>query len=143
MQIVNGQARRDQVALNTPAELAIRNAMTALNDVDASHPFLTEVAVMLEMALNQLADYVELTPAELEPWAEESRKYRESRAAIKPFDDLWPKQLNAESSRRLTIHWEKCKGHTDFSFGYFCSAITDEPVPPFPKHNCQIIYPST
>lgn len=51
--------RRARLDLNTPAEIAIREAMLAVEDVGA-HPLLTEAADLLGKARNKVADYVDL-----------------------------------------------------------------------------------
>lgn len=55
--------RRCQLWLNTPAELAIRNAIDAVERVGA-HPLLTESVILLGQALERLADYVDQRPAD-------------------------------------------------------------------------------
>lgn len=50
--------RRDRLDKNTPAELAIRAAVDAVEVVGA-HPMLTEVVILLDHARRRLADYVD------------------------------------------------------------------------------------
>lgn len=50
--------RRARIDLMTPAELAIREAMIAVEAVGA-HPWLTEAVVLLEKAQSKVADYVD------------------------------------------------------------------------------------
>lgn len=50
--------RRNRLDLNTPAELAIRNAVNEVEKVGAD-PRLTEVVIMLSTAHDKLADYVD------------------------------------------------------------------------------------
>lgn len=58
MQIVNGIARRRQIYSYTPAELAIREALLAVEAVGADVR-LTEAVVLLGKAADAVADYVE------------------------------------------------------------------------------------
>jgi hypothetical protein len=59
MQMVDGHPRRWRLELNTPAELAIREAMLAVEGMEA-HPLLTEAISLLDKARNKVADFVEL-----------------------------------------------------------------------------------
>lgn len=63
----NGIARRYRVDLCTPAELAIREAMLAVEKAGA-HLLLTEAVLLLEQARNKVADYVELDSHPQETW---------------------------------------------------------------------------
>ena len=58
MQIINGIARRRQIYAYTPAELAIRDAIIAVEAVGADVK-LTEAVVLLGKAADAVADYVE------------------------------------------------------------------------------------
>ena len=55
----DGIARRCDILLMTPAELAIREAMLAVEAIGA-HPYLTEAISRLQEAQNKVADFVEL-----------------------------------------------------------------------------------
>lgn len=55
---MNDIPRRSRIDLMTPAELAIRNAMIAVEEAGA-HPLLTEAVVMLGQAREKVADYVD------------------------------------------------------------------------------------
>jgi hypothetical protein len=55
----NGFPRRNRIDLYTPAELAIREAMLAVEAMDA-HPLLTDAVVLLGQAKDKVADFVEL-----------------------------------------------------------------------------------
>jgi hypothetical protein len=50
--------RRIRLDRLTPAELAIRNAMTAVEEAGA-HPLLTDAVNLLHQAANKVADYVD------------------------------------------------------------------------------------
>lgn len=50
--------RRSDVQRNTSAELAIRIAVQAVEDVGA-HPFLTDAVILLDQAREKVADYVD------------------------------------------------------------------------------------
>lgn len=50
--------RRGRIELNTPAELAIRAAVRAVEEVGAD-PLLTEAVVLLDRAREHLADYID------------------------------------------------------------------------------------
>ena len=51
--------RRIRLDLNTPAELAIRNAVNAVEAAGA-HPLLTDAVTLLNEAREKVADFVEL-----------------------------------------------------------------------------------
>ncbi len=55
---VNDIPRRNRLDLNTPAELAIRDAMLAVETVGA-HPLLTDAVVLLGQAREKVADFVD------------------------------------------------------------------------------------
>lgn len=55
----NGFPRRNCLYLNTPAELAIRAAVDAV-EVAGAHPLLTDAVNLLQAAREKVADYVEL-----------------------------------------------------------------------------------
>lgn len=57
----DGFPRRADLDLNTPAELAIRKAVEAVEAAGA-HPLLTEAVVLLDQARDKVADFVELDP---------------------------------------------------------------------------------
>ncbi|MBD1864302.1 MULTISPECIES: hypothetical protein [Trichocoleus] len=59
MQIVDGMPRRSRVDLLAPAELAIHEAMIAVENAGA-HPLLTEAVLLLGQAKNKVADHIEL-----------------------------------------------------------------------------------
>jgi hypothetical protein len=65
MLMVDGFPRRSRLDLNTSAELALWDAMDAIERAGA-HPLLTEALNLLDEARNKLADFVELDPAILE-----------------------------------------------------------------------------
>lgn len=50
--------RRIRIDLMTPAELAIRNAMLAVEEVGAD-PLLTDAVILLQQARDKVADYVD------------------------------------------------------------------------------------
>jgi hypothetical protein len=50
--------RRSQLNLNTPAELAIRDAMIAVEEAGA-HPLLTDAVNLLQQARDKVADFVD------------------------------------------------------------------------------------
>ncbi len=54
--------RRCDVLRNTPAELAIREAMKLVESVGA-HPLLTDAVMLLEQARHKVADYVDAVGA--------------------------------------------------------------------------------
>lgn len=63
MEIIYGKegtfsGRRIRLDLNTPAELAIRNAMKEVEGTGAS-PMLTDAIILLEKAFNLVADYID------------------------------------------------------------------------------------
>lgn len=58
--------RRARLDLNTPAELAIRSAMAAVEEAGAD-PRLTDAVVLLDRARNIVADYVDAAPARAAP----------------------------------------------------------------------------
>lgn len=66
----DGFPRRNDVTLNTPAELAIRAATEAVEAAGA-HPLLTDAVVLLVQARNKVADFVD----------EEMRRVSGSRSA--------------------------------------------------------------
>jgi hypothetical protein len=51
--------RRNWLELNTPAELKIREAMIAVEEVGA-HPLLTDAVILLGQARDKVADFVDL-----------------------------------------------------------------------------------
>lgn len=51
--------RRNQLQLNTPAELAIRKATQAVEEAGA-HPLLTDAVILLGQARDKVADFVDL-----------------------------------------------------------------------------------
>lgn len=55
----DGIARRADTTLMTPAELAIREAVLAVERLPP-HPLLTDAVVLLGQAQNKVADFVEL-----------------------------------------------------------------------------------
>lgn len=57
--MVNGHPRRDRIDLNTPAELAIRAAVDAV-EMAGCHPLLTDAVNILTAAREKVADFVEL-----------------------------------------------------------------------------------
>lgn len=57
----NGHPRRNRTDLHTPAELAICEAVRAVEAAGA-HPLLTEAVQLLTWAKNRVADFVELPP---------------------------------------------------------------------------------
>jgi hypothetical protein len=59
----NGIPRRNRVDLYTPAELAIREAMLAVEAAGFS-PILTEAIILLGQAKDRVADFVELPSAD-------------------------------------------------------------------------------
>lgn len=63
MIVTDDLPRRIRLDLNTPAELAIRNAMKEIEKMEAS-TLLTDAVVLLGQALNLVADYIDtsLTP---------------------------------------------------------------------------------
>jgi hypothetical protein len=56
--VENGIPRRNRLDLNTPVELAIRNAMNEVEKAGA-HVLLTDAIVLLDQAFNKVADFVE------------------------------------------------------------------------------------
>lgn len=58
MKIIDGFPRRNRLDLNTPAELAIYNAMAEVEKCGASES-LTKAVTLLEDAKNALADHIE------------------------------------------------------------------------------------
>lgn len=62
MKTINGIPRRNRIDLNTPAEMAIRHAMAAVESAGA-HPLLTDAVMLLGDAHNKVADFVELDDA--------------------------------------------------------------------------------
>lgn len=54
----DGIPRRADVLLDTPAETAIRNAITAVEAAGA-HPLLTEAVMLLQQAKDKVSDFVE------------------------------------------------------------------------------------
>ncbi len=63
MTIIDGIPRRNRIDLLTPAELAIRQAVAAVENLPA-HPLLTDAVVLLGQARDKVADFVELNPGE-------------------------------------------------------------------------------
>jgi len=57
---IEGFPRRNRLDHNTPAEMAIRAAVDAVEKVGA-HPLLTEIVMNLDRAREKLADYVDAT----------------------------------------------------------------------------------
>lgn len=53
-----GHPRRIRIDLATPAEAAIRNAMTEVEKAGA-HPRLTDAVILLQQALDAVADFVD------------------------------------------------------------------------------------
>lgn len=58
MENENEVPRRNRLDLNTPAEIAINNALQEVEKLPP-HTITTEVVLMLSVAKNRLADYVE------------------------------------------------------------------------------------
>lgn len=56
--MIKGIPRRAQLELNTPAELAIRSAIQAVEEVGAD-PLLTDAVILLGQAREKVADYVD------------------------------------------------------------------------------------
>lgn len=54
----NGFPRRNRIDLNTPAELAIRCAIRAVED-SGCDPLLTEAVMMLVAAREKVADFID------------------------------------------------------------------------------------
>jgi hypothetical protein len=79
--------RRNRLDLNTPAEIAIYNAMQEVEKVGAA-PVLTEITTLLEKAKNILADYIEGLP---------ESKLPESNTGIKEAM-LWAYNLRSGAS---------------------------------------------
>jgi hypothetical protein len=50
--------RRAFLNRNTPAELAIRNAVQSVEEIGA-HPLLTDAVLLLQQAFNKVADYID------------------------------------------------------------------------------------
>jgi hypothetical protein len=61
MQMINGFPRRGRLEYNVGAELAIRQAIATVEGMGA-HQLLTDSSVLLQQALEKVADYVELDP---------------------------------------------------------------------------------
>ncbi len=59
MQMIDGFPRRNRIDHNTPIELKIRDAMAAVESGDA-HPLMTDAGILLQQALDKVADYVDL-----------------------------------------------------------------------------------
>ena len=59
MQMIDGFPRRSRLDLYTPAELAIRAAVEAVEAAGA-HPLLTDAVILLQQAREKVADFVEL-----------------------------------------------------------------------------------
>jgi hypothetical protein len=57
-------ARRCRIDLATPAELKIQEAMESVENAGC-HPLLTDAVILLDQALNKVADFVELPTAPL------------------------------------------------------------------------------
>jgi hypothetical protein len=58
---INEIPRRIRLDLNTPAELAIRQAVDTVEEAGA-HPLLTDAVNLLSLAREKVADFVELSP---------------------------------------------------------------------------------
>jgi hypothetical protein len=58
----DGWPRRADLMLMTPAELAVRNAVLAV-EAAGCHTLLTEAVILLGQAQDKVADFVELPPA--------------------------------------------------------------------------------
>lgn len=56
--MIKGIPRRSQLESNTPAELAIRGAIQAVEEVGAD-PLLTDAVILLGQAREKVADYVD------------------------------------------------------------------------------------
>lgn len=63
---MNGTPRRIRIDKMTPAELAIRNAVGAVEDL-APDERLTRAVILLQQARELVADYVDDVAAEHEP----------------------------------------------------------------------------
>lgn len=59
MKMVDGMPRRCRLDLLTPAEIALWQATSMIEDSGA-HPLLTDAVTFLKQAREKLADYVEL-----------------------------------------------------------------------------------
>lgn len=59
IQMIDGFPRRNRLDLCTPAELAIRAAVEAVEAAGA-HPLLTDAVILLQQAREKVADFVEL-----------------------------------------------------------------------------------
>jgi hypothetical protein len=59
MENINSVPRRYRLDLLTPAEIALWQALSAIQDSGA-HPFLTEAGELVKQARDKVADYVEL-----------------------------------------------------------------------------------
>ena len=62
MKMVDGIPRRNRLDLAVPAEVAIRRAMHEV-EISGCDVLLTESVVLLESALNKVADFVEKEPS--------------------------------------------------------------------------------
>jgi hypothetical protein len=62
MKMIDGFPRRIRLEYLTPAELAIREAMRAVEDAGA-HPLLTDAVNLLDQARGKVADYVDSADA--------------------------------------------------------------------------------
>ena len=62
MQMIDGFPRRSRLDLSTPAELAIRAAVEAVESAGA-HPLLTDAVILLQQAREKVADFVEIPTA--------------------------------------------------------------------------------
>lgn len=54
----NGFPRRNRIDLNTPAELAIRNAIRAVEETGCD-PLLTDAVMLLVDAMEKVADFID------------------------------------------------------------------------------------
>lgn len=54
--------RRNYLELNTPAELAIRNAIAEVENLGC-HVDLTEAVTLLQNAFDTVADFIDLNPS--------------------------------------------------------------------------------
>lgn len=59
MKMIDGTPRRCRLDLLTPAEIALWQAASMIEDSGA-HPLLTEAIMLLQQARERVADYVEL-----------------------------------------------------------------------------------
>ena len=66
MKMIDGFPRRNRLDLNTPAELAIHNAMVEVKKCGASES-LTKAVTLLQDAKNALADHIEVIKSDPQP----------------------------------------------------------------------------